>query len=241
MTMTLSRTELHEAEVGRSFDRLHERFKSVVRADDARLSALVRALAPLEGLRVLDLGCGKGRFSSRLADSGARVVGLDISSAMLQDAAGLARVKGSARRLPFADASFDAVAAVEVFEHLPDLNAALDELARVLRPGGTLAIVDKNAGALNACRPWVPSLAVKWLDTRRGRWMYSVKGAARERWFWPRVLARRLAERFEDVRYEYLLTPEESASWLFRRVPATRLLTLWVARTPIPNAKGGRS
>lgn len=241
MTMTRSRTDLHEAEVRRSFDRLHERFKSVVRPDDARLSALVRALGPLEGLRVLDLGCGKGRFASRLADAGARVIGLDISSAMLAEAVDLARVRASARRLPFADASFDAVVAVEVFEHLPDIAGTLDELARVLRPGGRLAIVDKNAGSLNALRPWAPSLAIKWRDTRAGRWMYPANGPAREHWFWPRGLARRLSKRFDDVQYEYLMTPEESGSRLFRLVPAARLLTLWTARASGQARKGGRS
>lgn len=241
MTMTRTRTDLHEAEVRRSFDRLHERFKSVVRPDDVRLSALVRALGGLEGPRVLDLGCGKGRFAARLAEAGARVIGLDISSAMLEQAVGLARVRASARRLPFADASFDAVAAVEVFEHLPDLTATLDELARVLRPGGTLAIVDKNAGSLNARRPWAPNLAVKWRDTRAGRWMYPANGPARERWFWPRGLARRLSKRFDDVRYEYIMTPEESRSRLFRHVPSARLLTLWTARAPVQVRKGGRS
>jgi ubiquinone/menaquinone biosynthesis C-methylase UbiE len=226
----VGRADFQEAEVGRRFDRLHERFKSVVRPDDVRLSALIRALGPLDGLRVLDLGCGKGRFAARLTHEGAQVIGLDISSAMLGEAFGLARVKASARRLPFADESFDAIVAVEVFEHLPDVDGTLNELARVLRPGGRLAIVDKNAGSLNARRPWVPSLVVKWLDTRRGRWMYPAKGSAQERWFWPRGLARRLSERFEGVRYEYIMTPDEARSWLFRRVPSARLMTLWTAR-----------
>src|SRR5262249_37374499 len=107
--------------------------------------------APLTGRRVLDLGCGKGRFARALARDGAWVVGLDRSAAMLaaRAASGLERVKGSARRLPLASAAFDAVVAVEVFEHIP--RAAADEVRaeppRVRRPGGTLAIIDKNAGS----------------------------------------------------------------------------------------------
>ena len=79
-----------------------------------------RASSRCDGRRVLDLGCGKGRFATRLAESGAEVVGIDLSAAMLAEAKGLARVRGSARRLPFASATFDAVVAVEVFEHLAD-------------------------------------------------------------------------------------------------------------------------
>ena len=79
---------------------------------------------------------------------------------MLAGATGLDRVRGSARRLPFDGATFDAVIAVEVFEHLAAIDEVLREVRRVLRPGGIVAIVDKNAGSWNARRPWLPNLAV---------------------------------------------------------------------------------
>jgi 2-polyprenyl-6-hydroxyphenyl methylase/3-demethylubiquinone-9 3-methyltransferase len=224
----------HEAEVSARFDLLHARFKRDVGPDDARLAALRRVLAPLAGRRVLDLGCGKGRFAARLWGEGAEVVGLDISAAMLAAAPerGLGRVRGSARRLPFADRSFDAVVAVEVFEHLAALDDVLREVRRVLRPGGTLAVLDKNAVALDARRPWMPALAVKWLDERRGRWMYPAGGPVRERWFRPGALRRRLARHFEGARVEHLLAPAEAGSLVFRAVPAARLMALWTARAP---------
>ena len=65
----------------------------------AYLADVLRELAP--GTRVADLGCGKGRFSRTLSVLGARVVGLDLSAAMLREATGVDRVRGSARRLPF--------------------------------------------------------------------------------------------------------------------------------------------
>ena len=227
----------HEAAVRSAFDAQQARFRLQVRADDVRLRALLKALAPLEACRVLDLGCGKGRFARRLMDRGAAVVGLDLSAAMLEQAGRLPRVRGSARRLPFANGVFDAAMAVEVFEHLSPrgVDQALAELERVLRPGGRLAILDKSAAALDARRPWLPSLAVKWIDERRGRWMYPPGGPARERWFWPSELAARLRRRFETVRIEHLLTPAEAARPIFHRLPGTRLLTLWTARAP-----GGR-
>jgi SAM-dependent methyltransferase len=232
---TITATE-HEAEVGARFDLLHRRFKPEVSREDVRLGAVRDCLGPLTGRRILDLGCGKGRFAASLTASGAEVVGLDRSAAMLVVAAGsgagLDCVRGSARRLPFAGAAFDAVIAVEVFEHLAAIDEVLLEVRRVLRPGGVLAIVDKNAGSWNVQRPWLPNLAVKWIDERRGRWMYPSGGPVRERWFWPRRFGRRLRRLFGDVRVTHLLTPPESTHPLFRRVPCARLLTLWSARVP---------
>lgn len=227
----------HDAEVAARFDAARGRFKPTVPADDVRLLAVLAAIGPIAGRRVLDLGCGKGRFASRLKAAGAEVIGVDLSAAMLADAAGIDRARASSRRLPFADASFDAVVAVEVLEHVGAIGATLAEARRVLRPGGTLAIVDKNAMALDARRPWLPSLALKWIDERRGLWMYPAGGPVRERWFAPGRLAGRLRRDFGRVRVEFLLTPDERRRLIFRAVPAARLLTLWSARV----AGGGGS
>ncbi len=225
-------TIAHEAVVADRFDRLHGPFKPSVAAGDSRLRAVRERLEPLEGRRLLDLGCGKGRFAAHLRAAGAEVIGLDRSAAMLAGAEGLPRVLASALRLPFAASAFDGVFAVEVFEHLTSIDDVLIELRRVLRPGGTLAIVDKNAGSLNARRPWLPNLAVKWIDERRGLWMYPSDSEVRERWFWPREFRRTLGRHFEDVGVSHLLSPSESEVPLFRRVPSARLMTLWSARAP---------
>ena len=91
----------HEAEVAFRFDSLHRRFKPSIARDDYRLRGIVDALEPLLGKRILDLGCGKGRFARALQARGAQVVGLDLSAAMLAEATGVPRVRATARRLPF--------------------------------------------------------------------------------------------------------------------------------------------
>lgn len=108
------------------------------------------------GERLLDLGCGFGRHSYEAVRRGADVVACDLALGELGQVSSMfaamaaegqiapgsvaAAVAGDATRLPFADASFDRLIASEVMEHVPDDEAALDELIRVLRPGGTLAI-----------------------------------------------------------------------------------------------------
>lgn len=233
----MSLTLAHEAYVSDRFDLLQARFKHEVPADDVRLLAILRHLGPLPGLWILDLGCGKGRFSTHLRAAGAMVVGLDLSTAMLSAAVaeGLSSVRGTARRLPFRDASFDAVIAIEVFEHLGGVGPVLEEARRVLVPGGRLAVIDKNAGSLNAKRPWCPSVLLKRWDQRRGRWMYPANGPVSERWFWPETLRIAIARRFGSAKIEFLLRAEEAQRLVFRAIPATRLLTLWTARKP-----GGR-
>lgn len=91
---------------------------------------------------VLDVGCGEGQIARlALADTGASVaIGVDPTQSQLvvahERGGGAAYARSFASPLPFADGSFDAVVACLVFEHIDDCQAAIDEVARVLAPGG---------------------------------------------------------------------------------------------------------
>jgi len=105
------------------------------------------------GDRVLDLGCGEGRHAITAYLEGAvHIVGLDLSSNDLNTAKerfrefavddenrSVAFLRASGLQLPFADASFDKVICAEVLEHIPDYQSVLDEIHRVLKPGGVFA------------------------------------------------------------------------------------------------------
>jgi SAM-dependent methyltransferase len=90
--------------------------------------------------RVLDIGCGDGQISRLLAARGAAVVGVDPTWNQIRVAGerggGASYVRSGASELPFAAESFDAAVACLVFEHIDDVYGAIDEVARVLRPGG---------------------------------------------------------------------------------------------------------
>ena len=136
-------------------------------------------------------------------------------------AKGLAVVRGSARRLPMADRSVDAVLFVEVLEHVApaDLPGVMAEAARVRRPGGRVVVVDKSACSLDPVRPWLPAVLVKRVDEHRGRWMYPPGSSARERWFWPGQVPGMLRRAgLVGVRSEALLMSNERRRPVFRRV-----------------------
>ncbi|MDR3635726.1 MAG: class I SAM-dependent methyltransferase [Isosphaeraceae bacterium] len=100
----------------------------------------------LAGKRVLDGGCGMGRYLRVAAECGARVVGLDLSQAVLAardltaELPDVALVRGDLLRPPFTEGSFDHIYSLGVLDHTPDPRAAFLALARLLRPGGRIVI-----------------------------------------------------------------------------------------------------
>ncbi len=102
------------------------------------------AVSELAGIKtVLDVGCGDGQIGRALSANGAAVVGVDPTWGQISVAA--ERRKGplyacaSASNLPVANASCDAVLACLVFEHIDDVDSAIAEISRVLKPGGVFA------------------------------------------------------------------------------------------------------
>ena len=125
---------------------------------DARWKAKLASLADVKpGERALDLAAGTGDIAFAIASRGAKTIGLDITFRMLQ----LARrrqgsdghaqspgrvnfITGDMTSLPFRSASFDLVTTGYGLRNVPDLDLAIDEIARVLRPGGRLLSLDFN-------------------------------------------------------------------------------------------------
>lgn len=117
----------------------------------ARRMATFEALGVRSGQALLDIGCGGGHLVRELAlavGAGGRAVGLDMSPDQLAAARGLCAelpgaelVEGDATALPFEDAGFDGLASIQTLDYIPDIDRALAEARRVLRPGGKAALV----------------------------------------------------------------------------------------------------
>ena len=118
--------------------------------DGAWKRRLVSMSGAEAGVRALDLACGTGDIARALDSRGARVTGLDITLRMLQlarakpDAERIAYLAGDMTALPFAEASFDLVTTGYGIRNVPRIEPAIDEIRRVLRPGGLLLSLDFN-------------------------------------------------------------------------------------------------
>ena len=100
--------------------------------------------------RVADIGCGKGRFARIVKERWpeSQVVAVDLAEAMLSHVPpDIGRAAASMTALPLAAASMDAAYATESLEHAIDIPGAVAELARIVKPGGRIIIIDKNAEA----------------------------------------------------------------------------------------------
>jgi ubiquinone/menaquinone biosynthesis C-methylase UbiE len=111
------------------------RYVLLNRWDPAHLERIDRLIA-LDGKRVLELGCGQGHLTKRLDDRGVDIVGIDANPNAPEVAQSDRVLFMRAEQLEFDDESFDVVLSVHAIEHIPLLEQALAEVARVLAPGG---------------------------------------------------------------------------------------------------------
>ena len=165
-----------------------------------------------EGHSVLDVGCGEGYLLRKAARRASLALGVDLDDSRLrasrdglsyscragQSPIGLAVADG--QRLPFADASFDRIICTETLEHVADTQLTLRELARVLRPGGRLAVS-------------VPHLLCEAILYRLIRGHLEFPGGHR-RVFTPRTLARALARAGLQPYAGYLRDSLEATYWI---------------------------
>lgn len=181
----------------------------------------------LQGLRVLDLGCGRGFWSDRFAKAGARVTGVDASSA------GIARARdsypeGDFRQLPITEdllealghEPFDAVVSIEVVEHVYDPRGFARSCFNALKPGGALVLTTPYHGylknlALSIVGGWDRHFTALWDGGH-------VK-------FWSRRTLTLLLQEigFEDIRFSY-----------HGRVPLLWMGMLAVAKRPLEDRCG---
>ena len=175
------------SELRRSFDeasRDDEHFPATIDPRIQHVQVLLKFFGELADKHVLDVGCGKGRFDRVLLElnPGAKICGLDISEAMLACvSAGIEKVAGYMTELPFATSAFDCVYATESLEHAVEIDTAVAEMCRVLKPGGKIAIIDKNVE--------------HWGRFKTPEW---------ERWFERRELEKLLARHCRKVSSEFL-------------------------------------
>ncbi|MGM0557369.1 MAG: class I SAM-dependent methyltransferase [Myxococcota bacterium] len=160
--------------------------------DDLEVDLLHRYV---KGKEVLEVGCGTGLVMHRVAERARSVAGIDISAGMLRQARrrGLNVAQADATALPFGDAEFDIVYSLKVLAHVRDIDRALQEMARVTRPGGTLLLEFYNPMSLRylAKRVAGPGKISRETD----------ESAVYTRWDDALDLTRRLPEQLELVDY----------------------------------------
>lgn len=170
------------ARIQASFDQAaadEEHFPSTIDPRIYHVKLIREHLGNLAGKRVLDIGCGKGRFLRVLHEQepSAEYWGLDLSAEMLRFVPPEIHTRrGSMTELPFEDAFFDAAYATESLEHAVEIGQAVAEMCRVVKPGGRIAIIDKNAAA--------------WGRLQTPEW---------EKWFGRKELERLLSRHCEQV------------------------------------------
>ena len=164
---TVATTETKPAPDPAYADMLYrDRFWPGRRYEDGCDRIAIRAMLPRTGGRMIEIGAGFGRLADEYEGYDS-VVLLDLSGAQIRAARERLRddpryevVEGDAFHLPFADASFDAVVCIRVIHHFEDPRPAIREMARVLKPGGTLVLECGNKRNLKA-------IGLYWLRRRK--------------------------------------------------------------------------
>lgn len=179
------------------------------RRDTSHVRTANRLLAPVAGMRLLEVGCGRGFLTACFREQGLDAVGIDANPHAIEQGVAANLFVMQAERLDFPDASFDLLCSFHAIEHVPPIGQALAEMARVVKPGGRLLICypAEPVKGLYA----VPSAVILYGDPRKAAQVHCHK-------LTPRRL-RRLAAGLplEHLRSEFHLLRSPQFYTLFRR------------------------
>ncbi|MGA3188448.1 MAG: class I SAM-dependent methyltransferase [Bryobacteraceae bacterium] len=156
-----------------------EHYPSTIDPRIFHVKLVMEHLGDLSGRQVADVGCGKGRFARVIQEKypTARVCAIDIAEAMLARVPpGIDRAAAAMTALPLASGCCDGAYATESLEHAVDIPKAVEEICRIVKPGGRIVIIDKNIKA--------------WGRLETPAW---------ERWFGRRELEKLLARHCTEV------------------------------------------
>ena len=164
--------DAHRHRVSQFFSRHADRFPGEVSIDDGRVLAIAASVRP--GHRVVEVGCGKGRFLTAVLahQPDVRCTGVDPSPGLSRHLPPeIEAIAGTLESIPLPDDAFDVAFSVEAIQHSANPERAVEELIRIVRPGGRVIIIDKQRaqwGRLD-CLPWEHWPPIDWLADRLGR------------------------------------------------------------------------
>lgn len=214
---------------------------SEAREDELELYTRIMTLYSNEEEKILDLGCGRGTTTGKLAVGDRFIIGVDLSLKLLQarDRAlhGVGWVVATADRLPFREKTFSVVGMNSVLEHVTDVPAVLEELTRVIVPGGKAVIVSPNL--LTPVRPIKALLGLDRVSIRfygnRRKAFFSIFGNI------FRILLKRLSlgSRFlyREPDLEHFEGPDDDATWYCNSLDILRWfrrMGIMARRVPLP-------
>jgi malonyl-CoA O-methyltransferase len=142
-----------QMQIARHFDVTVSSYNPKISQTDGRMESIIRNAGDLNGKRILDAGCGKGRYAALLKKlfPQAEITAMDISGEMLKHVPeGIRTVQNGILNMPFPDNAFDLVICIEALEHVVQTDAGVRELSRVVAKNGQLIVIDKNIEKLGA-------------------------------------------------------------------------------------------
>lgn len=206
-------------------------FPEELNSDDPQLTEILNWFGDVENIELLDAGCAKGRFSKALARMGAVVTGIDPSESFITIARkNVPEAKfdiASVTEIPFEDECFDGVFCLEVLEHVPDTEKAICEMARVLKPGGKIIIIDKNILSLEPLY-LIPTIVFKKIQEYRNKWMYPRDFPFREKYFTFGYIEKFLGKYCHRTSSKYMPDARtEKAARVYRLFPSLSFDIAW--------------
>lgn len=237
-----------EDKIIQRFDELHRIFPEEISSNDFRVKEVLKFFGQPSDKKILDLGCGKGRFCRKIKDAGfPNIIGAEPSTKLIEIARennkDVEFFQASATNLPFEDNEFDFLISIEVLEHIPDTEGAIKEMKRVLKPGGKLFIMDKNILSLHPLY-FFPTFLWKRFLEYKNRWFYPSHFSFKEKYFIPwklnKILKRQnMRAKFRFIRcnfeiggrpvfLEYLLRARDIISFVFYKIfPFLNFFVIW--------------